>query len=745
MNKNILMWISLWIALVIIILGTWLVIPVTFWQYFFLLRAPIVMGLLLFFLPVIAKFLLPSMLKNLFVLRGIWQIGFTVLGATIAAMAVTFSLFTILDNAPARFDLPSLLPISSLSYYILAIALALPTTITVIDLSHEELKDKKWQGIEVRWWGLLVGILFSGLFLFAFKEIRNFLKTQEFSGQLLVKVISFLAKHSTAGYIEPTGNLANTHINAFAFFLTLLIGYSLIFIIYQPRSVRTKGEAAALVYLVLLVAIATLFLGSLTFYFDYFRVSILLFWLLITVLMYWLFKVEHFFELKEDDLKNKNTNQELQDFKAVINKRLAKLKLYLETNGEKTLTEEQKRTLVVVCASGGGIQAAGWTAKVLTSLQEDHLLGKSFSKAIGLISSVSGGSVGSMYYLDHFDDLGYPPDELSDKIFNSATANSLDAVGWGLAYPDLWRIIALPILPSILTPQISDRGIALQTNWQAEMAEPNKPKTLANWRTQILDGNLPIPVFNATLVEDGFRLLITPMTFVDPKENKENNEKKYYDFNSLYPDYDTDLVTAARLSASFPYISPLARSNQDIEPNYHVGDGGYFDNSGFVTAVEWLNKWLVPLNIKRVLILQINPFPKSEATTQTRENKGLFMATLGPLLTLFKVRSPILQARNLTEVELLKQRWRDEEEVLETICAEQQIKIEYFPIFFPSQEEFPPEEADKFYNEQGEYQPPLSWKLTQKEKDAIEAGWDAIKEEEPIEKIRTLWRDEWGM
>ena len=451
MKNNILMW----IALVIVGLGIWLLIPATFWQYLFFLRVPILMGLLLFFLPVIAKFLLPAMLKNLFVLRGIWQIAFTILGATIAGIAVTFTLFTILDNAPARFGLPSLPTISSLWYYGLAIALALPTTFTIIDLSQEELEKRKWKGVGARWWGLLVGILFSTLFLFAFKGIRHFLATQEFSGQLLVQVMSFLAKHATAGYIDQTGNLANAHINAFAFFLTLLIGYSLIFKIYQPRSVRTQGEAAALLYLILLVAIATLFLGSLTFYFDYFRVSILLFWLLITVLMYWWFRVEHFFQLKEDDLKNKNTNSQLKDFKTVIDKRLEKLKIYLETDCQKNLTEEQERTLVVVCASGGGIQAAGWTAQVLTGLQEDDLLGKSFTKAIGLISSVSGGSVGSMYYLDHFNARGYPPDDESDNIFNSATADSLDAVGWGLAYPDLWRVIALPILPSVLTPQIS--------------------------------------------------------------------------------------------------------------------------------------------------------------------------------------------------------------------------------------------------------------------------------------------------
>ena len=73
MKNNIL----IWIALVIVALGIWLVIPVTFWQYLFFLRIPLVMGILLLALPAIAEFILPELLQNLFVLRGIWQIAFT--------------------------------------------------------------------------------------------------------------------------------------------------------------------------------------------------------------------------------------------------------------------------------------------------------------------------------------------------------------------------------------------------------------------------------------------------------------------------------------------------------------------------------------------------------------------------------------------------------------------------------------------------------------------------------------------
>jgi hypothetical protein len=41
-----------------------------------------------------------------------------------------------------------------------------------------------------------------------------------------------------------------------------------------------------------------------------------------------------------------------------------------------------------------------------------------------------------------------------------------------------------------------------------------------------------------------------------------------------------------------PDVSPICRDDRQIQKNYHVADGGYFDNSGFVTAVEWLMELL---------------------------------------------------------------------------------------------------------------------------------------------------------
>jgi hypothetical protein len=550
----------------------------------------------------------------------------------------------------------------------------------------------------------------------------------------------------------------------------------------------------------LIATVLTLAFGGLTFFFDFYRILPVLFFLVISIASYVLFNVDHFFSLKPLPKKDEKDLPlpEFKDFGTVLEKRLG--------------WQKGNRTLIIVCASGGGIQAAAWTAQVLTGLQrwlnkEKRGAGEKFAKSIGFISSVSGGSVGSMHYLDRVNlENHYPDSQDFEAIFQAATSDSLDAVGWGLAYPDLWRLAGLPFLTDFLPLNLSDRGKAIETDWQGELKEPNQPKSLDTWRTQVLAGQIPIPIFNTTIVEDGRRFLISPMTFVRERENQlqvENHE--FLDSNTLYGNYDIDIVTAARLSATFSYISPICRgqvvdldgkkSNSQNVPNYHMADGGYFDNSGIFTMVEWLDKWLDKFNdpsldpgFQKVIFLEINAFPKPQRKLP-KDGGGWAMAILGPLKAIFSVRNSTLDSRNSVEIELIQEKEKSQK---------RQIEISHIPIFFPSSEEIKtsfledlellsspelknlPQESllisqqikalsdqglisleqakesqktleeiveevkvnqellqSSFFNEKGEYQPPLSWKLTQVQKNAVKYAWKVITKS-PTDKLKCL-------
>ena len=97
---------SIWLLLVLTAIAIWWVIPDALWKYLFFLRVPILMGLVLIFLPVLAKYWLPAMLKNLFVLRGKWQITFVIVSAVAAGMSVVLTTSIVLHNATFRFAVP---------------------------------------------------------------------------------------------------------------------------------------------------------------------------------------------------------------------------------------------------------------------------------------------------------------------------------------------------------------------------------------------------------------------------------------------------------------------------------------------------------------------------------------------------------------------------------------------------------------------------------------------------------------
>ena len=723
---------SIWLLLVLTAIAIWWVSPDALWKYLFFLRVPIVMGLVLIFLPVFAQYWLPAMLKNLFVLRGGWQITFVIVSAVAAGMSVVLATSLILHNAAIRFAVPVAIDIPKPWQYVMAIALSAYICITTIKFSKEN-SETQLQGNAVLWSTVAGGGLSIGL-LFLVDLTRKWLSSNAYLKEIFGDIAS-LAKHGTEGYINPqSGELTSGHLAAIAFLLIGILIYLAVGLFFHPESKSHRAEAPALLYVLLIVSIITLLCSGATFYLDYFRVPLLIPFLIYSAFTYFALGVDHLFQLDPlsvDTDEKKAVDDKSKNFEQVLAKRLEH--------------QTEERTLVIVCASGGGIQAAGWTAQVLTGLQEQNVLGKSFTKAIGLISSVSGGSVGAMYYLDRFDDEGYPNDDELEDIVNSSTQDTLDAVGWGFAYLDLWRFLGFPYL---IRPKF-DRGTAVETDWQGEMKgwekETNKPKTrktLATWRKQIFDGKIPIPVFNATLVETGERFLITPMTFGKFPVNKYKfPTKKYVDFNTLYKGYDMNVVTAARLSATFPYVSPICRNDRKelADKKYHFADGGYFDNSGFVTAAEWLDErldeWRKPesLKIKRVLILQINAFPKSPANENVQGSGGWFMTTLGPLLAMFKVRDPVLASRNAKEADLLAKKWHN------------QVDIQYFPIFFPSASEIPSECAVSEFYKDCRYRPPLSWRLTDREKQAIKDGWTAIKTGETIQTIKQLWHDTWNM
>lgn len=357
--------------------------------------------------------------------------------------------------------------------------------------------------------------------------------------------------------------------------------------------------------------------------------------------------------------------------------------------------------VILVAANGGGIQASAWTARVLTGVEEScrnsgDCGGRSFARSVRLISAVSGGSVGAMYFANAYQpDGNLPPDQNAlEEIVRLAARSSLDGVAWGLVYPDFLRT-ALPFLSEVRFFWRTDRGRALEFEWRRGVAGLNERK-LGQWRRDAMMGKRPGVVFNATMVDSGRPLLFSTI-------DHDQNLSVAKTFDKLYPGYDAPVTSAVRLSATFPYVTPAARAHRDGESDlsqaeYHVVDGGYYDNYGMATLVEWLDRELQKseINVAELMVIRIHSMPVG-LERKPGDSRGFFYQTEAPLLTLNNVRGAGQLSHSKVEFDLLQKRWRER--------ADRKVEIDLATF------EYPNDDA------------PLSWHLTDKQKQEIEKAW----------------------
>lgn len=298
----------------------------------------------------------------------------------------------------------------------------------------------------------------------------------------------------------------------------------------------------------------------------------------------------------------------------------------------------EDQPLVVVTATGGGIQAAEWTAQVMARLEKEfredkqkQLNGYLLHDHVLLASGVSGGSVGLVPYLVEYTapkGTAFPAnDDLRDRLTIGPGCSSLEAVAWGLEYYDLQRLaltFRFPILQAaqdspedITTIVAPDRTWALSRALNRNLNDPQcgvSPKTpkvpdgekitLGQAAKNLSNGIMPAFTLNTTVAESGGRFLLSnymvpavttlpPNTEFLPAEsflrayaqdpccaNGPHDEKLFADL---------PLSTAARLSATFPVVSSATRiPRQYARAASHFLDGGYFDNDGTGSAIEFL-------------------------------------------------------------------------------------------------------------------------------------------------------------
>lgn len=641
--------------------------------YLYLLRFPILVGVLLFLFPIAAVFSpLNPLVENLFDLDGIGTFLVTLL-ALITSWSVLLTSRLVLVNGHTRFDTPPAGKVSSLSarHVWWVLLLASPAVFVQFTRLGRFLKHDA-DGHLIGLSGVLVD---HGIAIVAGLVIAYFLAyfglylavlfapagTQEFTAQTFPAPLSLRRYIKNADTKDPFGQLwksigpwLNRHIGRrfgpgfldnqgyplSGVWLSLLFA-SITFAVYQSIDIykrATFGESPnsipAFVFVLFLFLNANWTLSFLAFLLDRWRIPLIVPFLILFALAWVVPYNDHYFEVFPGA-----TIRPISPA-AVMNRRL-------------DLEHNEGRRIVVVASAGGGIQAAAWTAKVLAGLQQDSLdaaplTGKKpsdFASDLTAVSSVSGGAVGSMYFLNQYkpDVKGFslPKNQLF-KLVDMASGRDLDNIAWALVYHDIPRLYEFFTINQKL-----DRGYLLEQAWSNR---GNINEMLSKWQEGVLDGWRPVTIFNSTFAESGEPLLFSTSQIADP------GFPHRWDFSREYRLTDIRVATAVRLASTFPFVSPAARASMS-NPKFHVVDGGYFDDYGVASLMEWLREAFggnVPTT--KVLFVQILSFP-ADSEDAPRRNKSAFFQLYAPVKALFGVRSTSQLIRDRDELDELKSRW----------------------------------------------------------------------------------------
>jgi len=382
---------------------------------------------------------------------------------------------------------------------------------------------------------------------------------------------------------------------------------------------------------------------------------------------------------------------------------------------------------LVIAAAGGGIQAGAWTARVLRGLDEG--LDGTLRRRVALISSVSGGSMGALYYGAFADD------PTLVRVTEQALKPSLDEVATSFVGRDIFGVIGLRFG--------SDRGAALEDTWERRL--PGRPKasqTLRSWSEAASDyasnagRTQPFPafLFNSTVVETGQPIVFATTQFPTPgyrtrigegpaaypTVESANSILGLADGDAAARDVGLKAVTAARLSAAFPYVSPAAalEIHREHVKAYHLVDGGYYDFYGLVALSQWVDDALEELRrenqtapgligvvIARGLVAADFALRDDVAPMDgTIALQGWRWQLTAPPVTALHARSYGQWAGGMQALRLLIGKW-----------AVRGITITPILFDYPGKDSTPACQAS-----------PLSWKLTAPQQGCIESAWESF-------------------
>ena len=275
----------------------------------------------------------------------------------------------------------------------------------------------------------------------------------------------------------------------------------------------------------------------------------------------------------------------------------------------KALTGERKPLLVLTNVSGGGMRSALFSFEAMCAL--DQLTQGKYSLHNRMITGASGGMLGASYFREGLirNPTAMQNDSAIAQMGNQLSRDALNDVVFSLVVGDLF-----------INPHTFKRGefsYRKDRGYTFEEVINNHTrgyfrKTLGRYSEGEAQAYFPRIIYAPVIVGDGRRLIISssPASFLTVTTEKPILPDDYdgVEFTSFFRDHtpmELGIASAIRMSATFPYITPLVQLPTD--PPIEVIDAGARDNTGFDLSLryvymmrQWINR-----NTSGVVLVQL--------------------------------------------------------------------------------------------------------------------------------------------
>lgn len=381
-----------------------------------------------------------------------------------------------------------------------------------------------------------------------------------------------------------------------------------------------------------------------------------------------------------------------------------------------TTDGKTKPKLVIINTSGGGMRSALWSFYVMQ--YTDSILKGELMKHAHLITGSSGGMIGAAYMRElYWRQLSGKIESCSNRDYiNNIGRDILNPIAFSLVVNDLF--FPLQKIEKGLFSYNKDRAYAFE--WKLNQNTNNiLNRPLSDYRQPESEAIIPMMIFAPTMANDGRKMLISaqPISYLTQNSFNPNiNVKPIYDgieFNRFFEKQgakDVHFTSVLRMSASFPYISPMVALPS--EPRIEVLDAGMRDNYGLENTLKYMytfRNW-INTNTSGVVIIQIRDKNKQFEIEDNPRQTIVQTATL-PIGLLY---SNLFYIQDFNQNQLLQ---------YASLWFDQKVDIINFEMKRDSKDIIS-----------------LSWHLTNKEKNKILNSIEMEKNQQSIKRLKELLR-----